>query len=84
MFVPAIARYPIRVLIWRQAVYIPNVSAGHAVERLPGPGPDLIMMSAVIETERGLSHSRAQRLRRFFPVPGNHDLRGRDGRGRLA
>jgi hypothetical protein len=32
MFVLAIARYPIRVLIWRQAVYIPNVSAGQAVE----------------------------------------------------
>ena len=84
MFVLAIARYPIRVLIWRQAVYIPNVSAGHAVERLPGPGPDLIMMSAVIETERGLSHSRAQWLRRIVSLLGNHDFWRRNGRGRLT
>ena len=46
--------------------------------------PDLIMEGAVIETERGLSHSRAQRLRRFIALLGNHDLRGRDRRGRLA
>jgi hypothetical protein len=66
--------YPNRVLTRRDDVYS-EIECRPLVELSLGLGPILIMESAVIETVRGLSHSRTQRLRRFFTLLGNHDLR---------
>jgi hypothetical protein len=72
-----VATYPIRVLICRHRVYT-EMCPDYSLGLDPRPSPDLIMEGVVIETERGLSHSRAQRLRRFIALLGNHDVRGRD------